>query len=49
MSKYKLFKKEIEYLGHIVPGQGISHMKQKIQAMTDLVPTTNITEAGHII
>ena len=30
MSKCEFFKKEIEYLGHLVSGQGISPMKQKI-------------------
>ena len=48
MSKCELFKKEIEYLGHLVSGQGISPMKQKIKAMTNLAPTTNITEAQHV-
>ena len=49
MSKCEFFKKEIEHEGHIVSGQGISPMKQKIEAITDLAPTTNITEAWHII
>ena len=44
-----VFKNEIEYLGHLVSGQGISSMRQKIKAITDLVPTTNITEARHMI
>ena len=41
--------KEIEHLGHLVSGQDISPMKQKIKAIMDLAPTTNITEAHHII
>ena len=32
----KNFKKEIQYLRHLVSGQGISPMKQKIKAITDL-------------
>ena len=32
-----------------MPGQEISHMKQKVQAIKDLVPETNITEAYHMI
>ena len=44
-----LFKKEIEYLGHLVSDQGISPIKQKVKAITDLTPTTNITEAWYII
>ena len=43
------FKNEIEYLGHLVSGQGISSLRQKIKAIMDLVPTTNITEARHMI
>ena len=49
MSKCGFFKNEIEYLGHLVSGQGISPMRQKIKAVTDLAPTTNITEARHMI
>ena len=30
-------------------GQGISAMKQKIKAITNLTPTTKVTEAQHII
>ena len=45
MSKCKFFKKEIEYLGHLVSGQGIYPVKQKVKAVTDLAPVTNITEA----
>ena len=48
MSKCKFFKKEIEYLGQFMSGIGISPMKQKIRPITDLVPTTNITEAWHM-
>ena len=49
MSKYEFFKNEIEYLGHLVSGQEISPMRQKIKAIMDLAPTTNITEARHMI
>ena len=30
-------------------GQGISPMRQKTKAITDMAPTTNITEARHVI
>ena len=43
MSKCKFFKSQIEYLGHLVSGQGISPMKQKVQAIKGWVPATNIT------
>ena len=49
MSKCEFFKNEIEYLGHIVSGQGISPMRQKIKAIKDLAPTTDITQARYMI
>ena len=49
MSKCEFFKNKTEYLGHIVSGQGISPMRQKIKTITDLAPTTNITAARHMI
>ena len=49
MSKCKFFKSEIDYLVHLVSRKGISPMKQEMKAITDLAPTTNITEARHMI
>ena len=49
MSKCEFFKKEIEYLGHLVPGQGISPMKQKIMAITDMAPQLTLLKLKHII
>ena len=49
MSTCEFFKSEIEYLAHLVSGQGISSMKQNVQAIMVLVPATNITEVHHII
>ena len=49
MSKCEFFKEEIVYLGHLVSGQSIYVMKQKIKAVTDFAPATNLTEAQHII
>ena len=40
------FKKEKEYLGHLVSGQGISPVKQKIN---NLAPMTNMTIVRHMI
>ena len=45
----QFFKNEIEYLRDLVSGQGISPMRQRIKAITSLAPTTNITEAWHMI
>ena len=47
--KCEYFKKEIEYLGHLVSCEGICPMKQKIKVITDLAPTRNVTEARHMI
>ena len=33
MSKGEFFKKEIEYLGHLVSGEGTSPMKQKLKQL----------------
>ena len=49
MLKCKFPKNEIEYLGYLLSGQGISPMRQKIKAITDLARVTNITEAQHMI
>ena len=49
MSKYEFLKSKIEHLGHLISGKGISPMKQKVKAITELAPTTNIIEARHII
>ena len=42
--KMQIFKKEIEYLGHLVSGEDVSPIKQKIKVITDLA-LTNITKA----
>ena len=44
-----IFKKEIEYWGHLMSGQGRSPLKQKIKVITNYASATNITEAQHII
>ena len=49
MSKCEFFESQLKYLGHMVSGQGIFLMKQKVQVIIDLVPTTNITEAQNMI
>ena len=49
MSKCEFSKSEIECVGHLVSRKGISPIKQKVKAINELAPTTNITKAGHII
>ena len=44
-----MFESQVEYLEPLVPGQGISPMKQKVQVIMDFVPATNITEVHHMI
>ena len=39
----------MEYLGHLVSGQGISPLRQKIKAVSDLACTTNITVTWHML
>ena len=39
------FKLHIEYIGHLISGTGIYPLEQKIQAILDLAPPTNITQA----
>ena len=48
MCKCELFKSQIEYLGYLVSGQGVTP-RNKVQAIIDLVLVTNITEAWHMI
>ena len=49
MSKCEFFKTEIENLGHLLSGQGISPIKQKIKAITDLAPQQTILKLDTII
>ena len=49
MSKCNFFKSEIEYFRHLVSEKGISPMKQKVKAITDLAPTTKIAGARNMI
>ena len=42
-SKCDLFKLHIEYLGQLISGMGIYPLEEKIQAILDLGPPTNVT------
>ena len=48
-SKCDFFKLYIDYLGHLISGMGIYLLEQKIQAILDLAPPTNVTQAWHIL
>ena len=48
-SKCYFFKLHIEYLGHLISDTGIYPLEQKIQAILDLAPPTNVTQVQHIL
>ena len=43
-SKCDLFRKQINYLGHVVGNQGVSTDPKKIQAVTEWPRPTTVTE-----
>ena len=48
-SKCDFFKLDIEYLGHLISGTAIYPLKQKVQAILELAPSSNIIQARHIM
>ena len=48
-SKFNFFTLHIEYLGHLISGTGIYPLKQKVQAILDLAPPSNVTQVRHIL
>ena len=48
-SKCDFFKLHIEYLGHLISGTGIYLLKQKVQAILDLAPPSNVIQVRHIL
>ena len=49
MSKCEFFQNKMVYLGHLVSDKGKAPMRQKIKAVTNLAPATNIKKAWHVI
>ena len=45
LSKFQFWKKEIEYLCHLVSQEGIKIMPGKISAVLNIKPSTNVKEA----
>ena len=45
----QLLQLHIEYLGHLISGTGMHPLKQKIQAILDLAPPSNVTQVRHIL
>ena len=48
-SKCDFFKLHVEYLGHLISGTQIFPLKQKVQAILDLAPPSNVTQVRHIL
>ena len=48
-SKCDFFEPHIEYHGHLISGTGIYPLKQKVQAILDLAPPSNVTQVRHIL
>ena len=44
MSKCKFFASQLEFLGHVVSGEGIRPSPKKVQAIQEVKPPSNITE-----
>ena len=49
LSKYSFFKEQIHYLGHLVSGISILSLADKIEALMNLRPLTNIKEVRHFL
>ena len=49
LSKCDFFKEKVEYLGHIISGQGIEPDPDKIKVIKELSPPTNVREVRSII
>ena len=43
-TKTKLFRREVQYLGHVVSDEGIKPVKDRIRAIQDMVPPTTVSE-----
>ena len=48
-TKCDFFKLHIDNLEHLISGTGIYPLKQKVQAILDLAPPSNVTQVRHIL
>ena len=48
-SKCELFKKQINYLGHVVGQEGVATNPDKIKAVTEWLRPTTVTEVRSIL
>ena len=48
-SKCDFCKLHIEYVGHLISGTEIYSLKQKVQAILDLAPPSNVTQVRHML
>ena len=49
LSKRQFFKKQLHYLGHKIPAEGLEPLPEKLEAITNLAPAKNIDEAHQIL
>ena len=49
LSKCAFFKRQIQYLGHLILGKGMYSMKEKVEKILDLASPRDVTETRHII
>ena len=48
-SKCNFFKKHIQYLGHLVSGEGIEPLPEKLESLKDMPPPTNAKEVRQFL
>ena len=46
-SKCNFFKKHIQYLGHLVSGEGIEPLPEKLESLKEMPPPTNPEKLGN--
>ena len=49
LSKCDFLKLHIKYLGHLILGAGLYPLKQKVLAILDLAPPSNVTQVRHTL
>ena len=49
LSSCSFFKKHLQYVRHLISGEGIYPLKEKVASLMQLVPPTNVTKTKHTI
>ena len=47
--KMCIFKRHLQWLGHLISGEGISPLKERVETIPNLAPPRDETETRHII